>query len=136
MSITIETEDGIHTYTNNTISANGDKYVNTEKFVVKNNNKTANTQGYLIKVQKGNDRIESKVQLADLESNITANLYPMLGYADDVNVTFERTVPFRNTNLLKMQLVDIKIMNEWPTQGAGNADVLEVELMFVEVIPV
>jgi len=136
MSITLTAEDDSFTYTNNEISVNGDKYVNLEKFNSTNNIKVATTQGFLVKVQKGDDRMQAKVQLADLESNITANLYPMLNQPSTLNVTFERNVPFRGKNTGKYELVNLKIMNEWPTQGEGGADVLEVELFLTEVIAV
>jgi hypothetical protein len=134
MSFNITTEDGIYNYTNNGVFS--DQYTNQEKFSSNNNNKTANTQGYLIKVQKGNERLSCKVQMADLLSNIEDNLYPILTHASTCNVTFNRAIPFRGTTLGKFEMIDFKVLNEWTAQGRNGADCIEVEISLVEVIPV
>jgi hypothetical protein len=134
MSFTLVTEDSVYSYSNSGVS--GDQYTDQEYFKNTNNIKTANTQGFLIKVQKGDDRMTARVKLADSESNITTNLYPMLNYPSTLNVTFERSVPFRSTQTLKMEMVDLKILKEFPGQGIGGVDVLEIEISLIESIAV
>ena len=133
-NFSIVTEDGVYNYINNTNST--DKYTDQEYFKNEHNNKTANTQGFLIKVQKGNERMRATVQLADTLAAINANLYPMLTYPDSLNVTFHRDIPFRGTNTGKFEMIDFDIVKEFPGQGIGGVEVIEVKISLVEVIAV
>jgi hypothetical protein len=67
------------------------------KFNPKTNNKTSDTQGFLPKVQKGKLRYEPSVTLKVTRANYETIFLPMLEYSSDVNVTFDREIPGRNT---------------------------------------
>jgi hypothetical protein len=124
-TLTLATEDGAYTYTNDMVN---DKY-HDALFRIENNNKKTNTQGYLIKVQKGDRRIRATVDLADTAENLEANLFPMLTYQATLNCTFDRNILTRGTNTGKFELTDMELLQEFE-----NGTILEIKLTLTEVI--
>lgn len=124
MSFTITTIDDEFTYT-----ATSDKEV-IDQWVIKNNNKTSTTQGYLIKIEKGETRVESLVSLTDTKLNLETNLIPMLTYPANVTVTFNRNILGKQTKTGTFAFADLKIQNEFD----NGAEEMEVQIKLIEVI--
>ena len=123
----IKTTDDVYTYTN----ADYDNKYTDEQFKIDTNLKVSSTQGFQVKKQAGQIRIIASVKIADLMINIADNLLPMLNYPVPVEVSFERIPPMRTSNIMKMELIAFKILQEF-----NNGNDTEIEIQLVEVIGV
>lgn len=126
----ITTDDSVYSYT---ILRNTGRYGSATEFTLTKDKKFSNTQGFQPKVQVGRNRIEAEVDILDTESNILTNLYPMLEYPVEVNVTFDERPPLRGSTQLKMVINDYQIDDK--IQDTDDGD-LRIQLKLVEVIGV
>ena len=126
-NMAIDTVDGQYTYTSNPQYGYPDF-----KWKVINNNKVSDTQGFLRKVEKGDSRIAVEIYITDTKANIEANLYPMLTYPSNINVTFDRTIPTKTTSTATFTFEDYEIKDEFTDGG-----VLQylVTIKITEVLP-
>jgi hypothetical protein len=97
-------------------------------FFPKNNIKTADTQGYLRKNQKGRLRYDVTVVMKVSRTDCENIFLPMLEYTDDVYLSFDRTIPGRDSVNGIFTFEELTILQEFP----GNE--YEIELKFVEVL--
>jgi hypothetical protein len=103
---------------------------------LENNNQASDTQGFLRKTQKGKNRIRADVRIQATESAYNNTIAPMVVYPQDVNVTFERNIPLRNTNIGRFTFEDARFSRDnlqFPSSGSGNGELI---LKFVEVLDV
>jgi hypothetical protein len=101
----------------------------TVAFNPKNNIRTADTQGFLRKTQKGKIRHDVTVLLKVVRADYENTFLPMLEYPDDVYVTFDRTIPGRDSTSGTFTLEEMSIVQEF-----DNGDEYEIELKLVEVL--
>jgi hypothetical protein len=123
---TITTTDSAYTWT-----ANTDGQV---VFIPEINNQTSDTQGNLRKVQKGTLRNRAVVRIEMTNSAFDNTLAPMLEYPSDVNVTFERYIPKRNTNQGRFTFENMRPTEDTLQFDSSNEGTGEFFLDFVEVI--
>jgi hypothetical protein len=126
----IASEDSVYSYT---ILRNTGRYGSVAVHKLSNNKKISSTQGYQIKTQTGRNRIESVIDILDTESNILTNLYPMLEYPVEVNVTFDERPPLRSGTELKMVITSYEIDDQIQDMDDGD---LRMKIKLVEIIGV
>lgn len=126
MSFICTTTDSEYSYTAPTDSSGGNVI---KEWQVKNNNKVSSTQGFVVKVEKGESRVEMIVSVCDSKTNLDTNLFPQLTYPTNVDVTLNRNIPTKTTNIATFAIVDYQIVNEF-----NNGEEQEVEIKFIEVL--
>ena len=124
----IATTDAVYSYT--MLEGLSTGYATPQHKII-NNKKNSNTLGFQIKTQVGKNRIETIIDIVDSDSNIRTNLLPMLEYPVNVDVTFDSDVPFRNTSIITMNIVDYDL--DGTIQEGGD---LRIQLKLVEVVGV
>jgi len=125
MSTILTTTDSAYTYT--AITNNGGAVI--KDWQIKNNNKVSNTQGFLVKVEKGEKRVELVLSLADTKTNLETNVLPMLGYPTNINVTLDRNIPSKTVKTGLFAMVDYEMVNEF-SEGLEQ----EIEIKIIEVL--
>jgi hypothetical protein len=100
-------------------------------FNISNNITSSDTQGFLRKVQKGQDRYSVDVILKVTADDLEDIFIPMLSYNDDVYVTFDRNICGRGIDSGTFTFEDMQIKQEFRT---GNDYEYEITLKLVEVI--
>jgi hypothetical protein len=100
-------------------------------FNISNNITSSDTQGFLRKVQKGQDRYAVDVILKVTADDLEDIFIPMLSYNDDVYVTFDRNICGRGIDSGTFTFEDMQIKQEFRT---GNDYEYEITLKLVEVI--
>jgi len=120
----IKTSDNVYTYSN-TLPA-------TVKQKWKSNHILTNTQGYLIKKQSGNQRVEMDIVIngeSDTNDNINNNLLPQLNYPQSVIVTIDRNILGKIVKSCEFIIADYDVSEEL---ADGNEQVVKMKL--IEVI--
>lgn len=105
-------------------------------FTLQNNNQASDTQGFLRKNQKGKNRIGASVKIDVTESAYFNTTAPMVVYPQDVNVTFERNIPGKNTPTGRFTFESQRFSRselQFDSDGVGDAEII---FNFVEVIDV
>ena len=108
-SLTLTTVDGLYTYTN-TLSHTGVSHV--VRYRVTDNFKKADTQGYLVKIQKGEVRVDADVVITDTETNIINSFEPLFTHNTDVTVTFPRNIPLLGSATGRFAIYNISFDGE------------------------
>lgn len=106
-------------------------------FVPETNNQTSDTQGFLRKSQKGKIRFRATVKIQCTESAYINTISEMLVYPADVNVTFERNIPKRNTNTGRFTFEEMPFSSDtlqFDSEGDSTTKKAEIRLRFVEVL--
>ena len=99
------------------------------KFTAQNNNVSADTQGYMRKVQQGDNRVSAKVKLSLSIDEYEDTFLLMLIYPDYCIVTFDRNIPGKGSTSGNFVFEDMKIVQEF-----DDGDAVEVELLLTEII--
>ena len=99
------------------------------KFTAQNNNVSADTQGYMRKVQQGDNRVSAKVKLSLSIDEYEDTFLLMLIYPDYYIVTFDRNIPGNDTTVGNFVFEDMKLVQEF-----DDGDNVEVELLLTEII--
>jgi hypothetical protein len=123
MSFSSITTDSQYTYT-----APTDAEV-IKEWKIRNNNKVSDTQGFLVKVEKGQTRVELIMSIADTKANLDTYLLPQLTYPSNVTLTLNRNIPSKSTNTGTFAVVDYVLVNEF-----NDGTEQEVEVKYVEVL--
>ena len=97
-------------------------------FTLNNNNKVSSTQGYLVKIQKGQNRVQATVRLKVSTANYRTVFEPMLIYPSNVDVTFDRNIPGKSSTQMECVLSSMKIVQEF------TGDEIEIEITLIEVL--
>jgi hypothetical protein len=103
---------------------------------LQNNNQASDTQGYLRKTQKGRNRILASVKIDVTESAYFNTIAPMVVYPQDVQCTFERNIPSRNTKTGRFTFENARFSEDnlqFDSSGSGDGELI---LTFVEVLDV
>lgn len=103
-------------------------------FIPENNNQASDTQGFLRKTQKGKVRSRATVRIQLTESAFNNTIAPMLVYPQDVNCTFERNIPLRNTTVGRFTFENARHSQD--TLQFGEDGIGEMIFNFVEVTDV
>lgn len=121
---TIKTIDNQYTYNNDLPATVIQKW--------KSNHSLSNTQGFLIKKQSGNQRVEMDIVLngvSDSNDNINANLLPQLNYPTTVFVTIDRNILGKTTKTAEFIIADFNVEQELD-DGAEQVTIMKL----IEVI--
>ena len=121
---TIKTIDNQYTYNNDLPATVIQKW--------KSNHSLSNTQGFLIKKQSGNQRVEMDIVLngvSDSNDNINANLLPQLNYPTTVFVTIDRNILGKTTKTAEFIIADFNVEQEL-ADGAEQVTIMKL----IEVI--
>jgi hypothetical protein len=106
-------------------------------YVPETNNQSSDTQGFLRKSQKGKIRYRAIVRIECTESAYTNTISEMLVYPTDVNATFERNIPKRNTNTGRFTFERMPFSEDvlqFDSEGSANTKTAEITMEFVEVL--
>ena len=126
--LTIETSDNALSYTNNNSIRSGENVCWTAKFSLSNNIKKTSTSGFLIKTQKGRNRVNVDLVLIDNEAQLSSIL-EIAQYQTPIDVTFDRNIILRQTTSGRFNVVDYSIKQEFDEGGQ-----FEISLKLVEVL--
>lgn len=121
----IETSDGVYSYQSPSPGQT--------KFPMDNNNKFADTQGFLRKKQNGQNRMRSETLIEVSRGTYENTIAPMLIYGDTVEITHERNIPLRGTNIGTFVLESAPITKAFDSDG-GDDGMGEMKIVATEVI--
>jgi len=97
-------------------------------FTPQSNNSFGNTQGFLRKKQIGKSRVKATVVLMVSVSDYEQTLIPMLSYATNVNVTFDRVIPASGVTTKEFTFETLALKQIFPD------DTYEIQIELIEVL--
>ena len=96
-----------------------------------NNSGKSDTQGFLRKVQKGQNRYSIEIVMKITDKILQNTMIPMLDYNDDVYIVLDRNMPGRGTTDGTFTFEDLKILQEFYSGGSWE---YEIKMKFIEKI--
>ena len=121
----LRSSDSVYIFTPNFSTS----FLDIDKMYIENNNQKSDTQGFLRKIQIGDNRVVIECTAKGTKTEIESNLLPQLTYPLTCFVTLDRTIMTKSVMTMECVIDDYFVEQEFDD---GNE--YEVKIKLIEVL--